>query len=161
MPRACTVCTHEERDAIDAALVGGGLNRAVARQYGLSKDAVARHRDEHLPVALTAAKGAEDAARADDLLAQVRQLQVRAHRILEKAEATGDLRAALGAIREARGNLELLAKLLGELNDQPTVNVMVSPEWVSIRTVVLGALGPFPDARAAVADRLLALGAGK
>jgi transposase-like protein len=157
MPRPCTVCAHSDLDAIDAALVAGGSLRDIARRFGLSKDAVARHRDEHLPAALTEARDAEDAARADDLLAQVRQLQVRAHRILDRAEQTGDLRTALGAIREARGNLELLAKLLGELNDQPTVNVMVSPEWVSIRTVIIAALGPYPEARAAVADRLLAL----
>ena len=98
-------------------------------------------------------------ATADDLLAQVRSLQGRALAILDRAEKAGDLRTALGAIREARGNLELLAKLLGELNDAPQVNILVNPEWVSVRGVLLGALGPYPDARAAVAGALASLGA--
>ena len=38
--------------------------------------------------------------------------------ILVQAEAAGDLRTALGAVREARGNLELLAKMLGLMNDK-------------------------------------------
>ena len=36
--------------------------------------------------------------------------------ILARAERSGDLRTAFSAIREARGNLELLAELLGRLN---------------------------------------------
>jgi hypothetical protein len=68
-----------------------------------------------------------------------------------------DLRTALVAVREARGNLELIGKLLGELDAGPALNVLVAPEWVSIRAGLLAALGPYPEARAAVAQRLLTL----
>ena len=77
-----------------------------------------RHKD-HLNGTLVKAKEAEDVAHADDLLEQVRDLQGKALSVLSKAEKAKDWRAATGAIREARGCLELLAKLLGELNDQP------------------------------------------
>ncbi|MCI0865579.1 MAG: hypothetical protein J4N89_03465, partial [Chloroflexi bacterium] len=50
---------------------------------------------------------------------QVRSLQGKALAILTKAEAAGDLRGALGAIRETRGTLDLLAKLLGMMNNKP------------------------------------------
>jgi hypothetical protein len=89
-------------------------------------------------------------AHADDLLEQVRDLQVRTFAILEAAEASEQHRTALSAIREARGNLELLAKLLGELDDRPTVNVLISPEWLELRTVIVGALEPYSEARGAV-----------
>ena len=48
-----------------------------------------------------------------------RDLQERALAILFKAEETKELNVALRAIREARGNLELLAKLLDELDERP------------------------------------------
>jgi hypothetical protein len=80
----------------------------------------------------------------------VRDLQVRTFAILEAAEASEQHRTALSAIREARGNLELLAKLLGELDDRPTVNVLISPEWLELRTVIVGALEPYSEARGAV-----------
>lgn len=48
-----------------------------------------------------------------------RDLQERALTTLVKAEEAEDLDVALRAIREARGNLELLAKLLDEINERP------------------------------------------
>jgi hypothetical protein len=90
----------------------------------------------------------------------MRDLQRRALDILDKAEADGELRTALSAMREARGNLELLAKLLGELDEPPVTNVLVSSEWVSVRTAMIEALSSHPEARAAVAERLKELEAG-
>ena len=55
---------------------------------------------------------------ADDLLGDVRRLRERAEAILLKAERARDWRAATGAIREARGCVELLLRLLGELSDE-------------------------------------------
>jgi uncharacterized protein YjgD (DUF1641 family) len=100
------------------------------------------------------AQAAEEVAQADTLLEQVGDLQERALDILDKAEEAGELRTALGAIREARGNLELLAKLLGELDERPVTNILVSAEWVSVRTAMMEALDPYPQARVAVAGRL-------
>jgi hypothetical protein len=80
----------------------------------------------------------------------VRDLQAHTLAILEAAEHTHQHRTALSAIREARGNLELLAKLLGELDDRPMVNVLISPEWLELRAVIVGALEPYTDARGAV-----------
>ena len=57
------------------------------------------------------------------MLDQVRSLQGKALAILVQAEAAGDLRTALGAVREARGNLELFAKILGLMNMSHEVDV--------------------------------------
>ena len=154
MPRTCTICTHSELQAINGALVVGEAFRNIAKRYDTSSTALFRHKAEHLPATLVKGREAEEVARADDLLAQVRGLQAKALSILAKAEAAGDLRVALGAIREARGNLELLAKLLGELQDGQTVNVLVAPEWVSIRGSILLALERYPEARLAVVGAL-------
>lgn len=157
MPRPCSVCTHPEHAAIDAALVRGMACRELAALYRVSPDAMERHKAAHLPATLLKAQDAQEAAQADDLLAQVRALQTRALAILDSAEAAGDLRTALGAIREARGTLELLAKLTGDLDERPVVNVLVTPQWAATRMALLAALQPYPDARVAVAGALLVL----
>lgn len=46
--------------------------------------------------------------------------------------------------------LELLARLAGELSDT-TVDVVVSTEWVELRTLVVKTLEPWPEARRALA----------
>ena len=160
MPRSCTICEHPDREAIDRSLVGDSSNLSVSSLFGVSESAVRRHKANHLPAKLVMAQAAEEVAQADDLLQQVRDLQGRAFAILGKAEAAGDLRTALGAIREARGNLELLAKLLGELDERPVVNLDVSPEWLELRTVIVAALEPYSDARGAVLRALDRAGNG-
>lgn len=160
MPRTCTVCTHPDRPAIDAALIANESLRNIAKRHGVSAAALFRHRD-HLAGALVQAKAAEDVSHADDLLAQVRDLQARALTILDTAEGAGDLKVALAAIREARGCIELFGRLAGELSDGATVNVILSPEWTRLRAVIIGALAPYPDARLAVAARLVEAGGGQ
>jgi hypothetical protein len=161
MPRSCTVCEHPDREAIDEALVAGESSAVIAGRYRtIGERAIRRHRTNHLPEKLAKAHEAEEVARADSLLEQVRDLQERALDILDQAEEAGELRTALGAIREARGNLELLAKLLGELSDQPQVNVLVSPEWLELRAVIVTALEPHPQALRAVVGALESGGNG-
>jgi transposase-like protein len=150
MPRVCSICEHSKREAIDRALVGGASNRSVASLYDVSEAAVRRHKGNHLPAKLVMAEKASEVAEADNLLGQVRDLQARTLAILEVAERTHQHRTALSAVREARGNLELLAKLLGELDERPVLNLHVSPEWLELRAVIVGALEPYSEARGAV-----------
>ena len=161
MPRRCTVCDHPERHGIDEALVSGAPYRSVAKRFRLSESAVYRHKTEHLPTHLLKAREVEEAARADDLLEQVRHLQGHVLDILERAEKAGDLRSALAAISQARGNLELLGKLAGELDDRPVVNLNVSPEWLELRAVIVGALESHPQAQGAVLKALESVGNGR
>lgn len=160
MPRTCTICSHDERGAIDRALVQGLAFRHIAAQWDVSTGALQRHKDEHVPVLLTRAKDAEEAADADDLLFQLRGLQATTLSLLTKAERAGKLGTAVMAIREARGNLELLAKLTQQLDERPVINLLVASEWLSLRAALLAALRPYPDARTAVAEELVRLEAG-
>ena len=160
MPRRCTVCGHHKRHSIDEALVRGAPYRSVAKRFELSESAVYRHKTEHLPTHLLKAREVEEAARADDLLEQVRDLQTHALDILERAEKAGDLRTALAAISQARGNLELLGKLAGELDERPVMNLNISPEWLELRAVIVGALEPHPAAHRAVLGTLERAGNG-
>ena len=119
MPRSCPICDHEDLDEIDAALASNERIRTIAERWSVRKTALMRHRNEHLPFSAIEAKEAEEAeedAPAEDLLDQVRDLQERALATLEEAEEAEELNAALRAIREAKGNLELMTKPLNELD---------------------------------------------
>jgi hypothetical protein len=144
------VCDHSERYSIDEALVSGIPYRSVAKRFGLSESAVYRHKTDHLPAHLLKAKEVEEVAKADDLLEQVKYLQGHTLDILGRAEKAGDLRTALAAISQARGNLELLGKLAGELDERPVVNLHLFPEWLELRAVIVEALEPHPAAHRAV-----------
>lgn len=150
----CTVCTSPDRDAIDREIIAGRPYRTIAEHFNLGRMSVARHAGSHLPKTLSRAHEAHEVARADDLLGQVRELQGRALGILRRAERKGDLRSASGAIREARGLIELLGKLAGQLQDGVIVSVVTLPEWVALRGRILGALEPYAEARQAVVQAL-------
>jgi hypothetical protein len=153
MSRTCSICTHPDRVAINAALANQEPFRHIADRYGTSTTALQRHKAEHMSADLARvqqAKQDEDY----DLLTQIRGLRSKAIGILLKAESVGDLRTALLAIREARGCLELLAEMEGELKRQPVVNLQLSAEWIEVRTVLLSVLDAHPEAKADVVAAL-------
>jgi hypothetical protein len=152
----CTVCGHERRPEIDSALIAGASVRDVAGRFALSKTAVQRHLATHL-----AAKTAEaNRVIQRDILSEVEQMIERLDRALDRAEDGGDDRLLVLAIHERRGMVELLAKLLGELDERPEVNLVLAPEWVTFRVTLLKALLPYPEARQAAATALLAVEEG-
>ncbi len=149
MPRKCSVCEHIQVKEIDESLVNGTGLRKIAERFSLSTTAVHRHK-KHLNGTLIKAREVKKITHADSLLEQVKYLQEKSLEILSKAEEIGDYRACTSAINEARKCLELLGKLAGELQDGQTVNVIVSPQWVELRTTIIGALEPHPEAKFAV-----------
>lgn len=155
MPRSCTVCIHPQRANIEEALVGGGPLRDIARHWSVSKDALSRHRAGHLPAALAQAKAAQEAARSDGLLAELDALRMDAKRIQQRAERLDNLTAALAAVREQSRIIELLLRVAGELAESATtVNILVHPEWLALRSLILNALANYPDAKLAVIKAL-------
>lgn len=153
MPRKCPVCVHSERQEIEKALLRGETLQQLT-QYGVSKRSLFNHKHNHITERLKKAQEVKEVARADSLLDQLKQLQQKALELLDKAEAAGDLRTALQGVREAKGCLELLAKLQGELAQEGSINIVLSPSWVSLRTVILRTLEPYPEARLKIAQAL-------
>jgi transposase-like protein len=146
--RVCTVCSHQDRAAIDRALVDGASLRAIAGQYGTNKSALDRHR-KHLAPALTLAKQATVVTEATSLLSRVERIMSRCELIAEAATRERDWLPAIAASRELRGCLELLGKLSGEIQSGTRVAVQIingvpakmvavgSPEWqVSFRDYI-------------------------
>lgn len=160
MSRVCTVCAHPERTEIDRALVAGiDANRRIAARFRVSEQAIRRHKSEHLPIRLVRAQDAAETIEAGDLLSRLRVLNRETADVLRDAKDASDHELRLKAIQRAEKQLELEARLLGELQEH-TVNVLIAPEWLAIRSALLAALSAYPEARVAVADRLAALESG-
>jgi hypothetical protein len=64
------------------------------------------------------ARGVQELGYGNDLLGQLEFLNGKVLKILEDAEASGDRRGALAAIREARSTIELNAKLCGQIREE-------------------------------------------
>jgi hypothetical protein len=158
VPRACSICGHEHRDAMEDAFIAGQAKRRIASQHGVTERAVRYHMREHLPALLALARDAERAARADTLLDRIEALHSRTMAILEAVEGTDEHGTALAAIREARRNLALVGEVTRELDRAGTINVALNPEWLEIRGVIIAALEPRPTARDSVLRALEGVG---
>jgi len=215
VPRACTICTNPDRAQIDKALVAGELSfRNIAERFSVSAASLHRHKAEHLPRRLEAAKSAADAADDLDVMDELRRCFERVNllfdacdrwlrdaddparydigpraeeldvtyeelhgertvrrkatlaELLAKVDSTGTAEAGrtvrmvetkhadprelvLKTAGRLQPQIELLAKLIGELDERP-VNILISPEWLELRSVIVGALAPHEEARGAV-----------
>ena len=157
MGRTCTVCSHKDLDEINRLLLCSDSYRDIARQFGLSKDALARHKESHIPELLSKSsdlKAEVESIQGNQTLAEVRELKVKALDILAEAQEAGDLKTALMGIREARSCLELCMKAEGQIKDGAQIKIINNPEWVELRTVIIQALDDFPQAKEAVVNAI-------
>lgn len=167
MGRSCSVCAHPQAEQIGGALLAGVSYRDIAKQWPvtatrrrLSISALSRHRRDHISPALTTVRAQREQARVTTIADQVRQLVMEAAEVGVPAKKTGNGSLRLAAIREKRAGLELVARIIGELNPEPqklTINVMSLPEFQDAMAVVLDELGGHPALKTAVAARLRAL----
>lgn len=177
MPRPCTICHHDQRVEIEEHLVRGLPYRVVAEKFGTSSSALYRHKNRHLAKHLAKAyeeeqvtraaqlaqqfedRKAKDIGKAIDVAVQLRAINAACLEILQKSRASESHSVSLRAVDRIHRQLELQAKLLGELQEGgPQINVLIAPEWTEVRVNVLQALVPFPEARAAVAKVLQGAG---
>lgn len=115
MAGKCRVCDHSDRAAIDKAIVTRSASlRTIADRYGVSKTALIRHRDSHIPKLVQAAESARATQAVSSgaaLIDELDRLLKKALAILEAAEKAGELKVALQAIREARETIKACADL--------------------------------------------------
>ena len=162
----CRVCGHRERAAVDLALARGVSVTALSRRYRVSTDSIYRHAKAHLPAQLRAALIAGPTIEGIDLdklretesqslLMHLVSLRNRLFASLDTAEEYRDANMVARVTSQIHTNLELMAKLLGDLQTgHVTNNILVTPVYVEMRVALVAALAPYPDARHAVAQVL-------
>lgn len=143
----------------------------LASRFALGKDAILRHARNHLsPVQrasiLAASKPTsidpEELAASEGrgLLASLVVQRGRLQRHAELAAELGDIRGAVSAEGAITANLALVGKLIGMLVQRHDVrhsSVLLSPDYIRLRSVLVQALKPFPQASQAVARALYEL----
>lgn len=97
-----------------------------------------------------------DVHKGDTYLQLIVGLQKKALDALEKQDASSDPKAWALVSREARGYLEILGKGLDRIRDTPPVqvNILVNPEWIELKALIVTTLKPYPEALEALADAL-------
>jgi hypothetical protein len=108
--RPCSLCNNQRRKKIDEAIMSGSSNRSIALQFDSSHTTVQRHRT-HIEAHVAKVLQVREVKQASSLLDQVLSIMSRCERIADEAEREKDWLPALGASRELRGCLELLAKM--------------------------------------------------
>ena len=155
----CIICHRPDREAIDHAIARGASLREVGNRFDIHHTAVFRHKRDHTPNEIATLNGAHKVHDRGTALARLESLYTTAEKLLTKAlKNDTSVNGQVQVVKEVRSCLELIAKLTGELNDRPqTVNLMLAPEWLSVRAALFEALSPHPQALTAVATRLGAL----
>jgi len=72
--------------------------------------------------------------------------------ILTDSLNEGDRRTALLALQTEIKQLELTAKLTGQLNEAPQVNLLMSPEYLELKAIINTTLAPYPEIRQKLGD---------
>jgi hypothetical protein len=109
---------------------------------------------------LVLAQEAEDVREALDVIKQLKAINAASLHILKEAREQGKQGTALAAIDRIHKQIELQAKLLGELDDGPRVNILISTEWLQLRATIITALSRHPQARESVLRAVEGAGSG-
>ena len=156
MAQPCSVCTHADAVLINAALVARQPYRHIAKRFGVSLAALSRHAKNCMPAIIDAGLDAMDererreTAEALDTVRQLRTINSVSLSILSEARDAGEPDTALRAIDRIQKQIELQAKLIGDLQQEGTTSILISAEWLELRAVIVTALEPYSDARGAV-----------
>jgi len=154
MAQLCKVCTHPELESINKAIVAGVSNRVISVQFNISHNSVQRHRTNHLPEHLALSKQAEEITQADGLVGDLQFLRTVALDFLDQAKQANDTRVAAPLITSACRVIETLAEVRGELDRKQTVNILINPEFVAVRTLIMDAVQDCPLCRKRLSEAL-------
>jgi hypothetical protein len=166
--RVCKVCAHERRHQIEIGMVHQVPFRTLGARFGLKPSTLYRHAKLHLPpqtraAILAAQKPSEvdleqlQRNEAEGLLSQLVTQRARLHQQAGLAAELGDVRGAVAVERAIIANLELVGRLLSQFTVHHEVthrSVLVSADYLQLRSALLTALRPHPAAMRDVAAAL-------
>jgi hypothetical protein len=170
-PRS-TICPHADVERIERLLSGGANIRSVAKKFAVPYHSLRRHWTNHVSTEARAKHIAGAELSKDELVEQVadeslgyldhyRIARARIYqglRIADEAKDLGHLDRLTARLHE---NLRDSARLTGDLQrgpllaiNQTTVNFLANPDAARAVARIVGAVAPFPEARAAVVAAL-------
>lgn len=164
----CQVCEHPDRASIELGLANNVPGRVLGKRYGIHHDAVFRHGRNHIPPEVRAklmTRGRMTPLELENLrqtesegvLHHLVAVRARLYSYMDEAEQQTDYKGAATIGNAVLRNLEVTAKLLGDLHTgtvNVTNNLLVMPEFHALRTSIMQALRGHPQARADVVKAL-------
>lgn len=146
MARECTICNHPKRKKIDEMIIQGKRITAIAQQFAISKDAIHRHKKNHvLPpvspetVAVTVLNPVAETIRTqpvingfdiENLFHKMEVMVDRSFQLVDKYEmldkdgkfigTPADVKAKAAAVNSLRGSLEFISKIFGLISQDGT-----------------------------------------
>jgi hypothetical protein len=161
------VINHSDRAAIEYGLARGTPVRQLARKYGLSIDSLYRFRAkmspqlraQHMAKRLKASADLDKlrVEESESILSNLAQQRVRLWGLQDAAIEAGDRREAAYIGDVILRTVKLASAYLGEFSKHEVhtnVNVMISEGYLRLRSRMMQALAPFPEARRAIATTL-------
>jgi hypothetical protein len=169
---ACTICKHPNRALIEATRVSGASLDSIAAKHGISRDALHRHCKNHLsddlraeylaavPLRELAEKAAAEGLTVLEYLSLVRGILTQQ---LQLANSVNDRNGVANISRVLNDTLGKIAAITGEMGSIAArnitinnhVNILQAPEVIDLRSDLMKALQPFPDASRAAAIAFL------
>ncbi len=162
MGRKSKIEAHPQSEEIIKRLASGEEYSEIVRDIpGLTWDDLDYYQKNKLPNIISKSKDLKaladeieqaDVHKGDTYLQLVIGLQKKALDALEQQNAKEDPKSWAMVSREARGYVELMGKALDRIREAPPAQITIvnNPQWVELRTLIITALEPYPDARQAV-----------
>ena len=162
MGRKSKIEAHPQSEEIIRRLASGEEYSEIVRDIPtITWDDLDYYQKKKLPGILSKSKDLKaladeieqaDVHKGDTYLQLVIGLQKKALDALEQQNAKEDPKSWAMVSREARGYVELMGKALDRIMEAPPAQITIinHPEWVELRTLIIGALEPYPEAREAV-----------
>jgi hypothetical protein len=168
----CICCNHPQRPAIDLAIALGVSKRQIGQRHKIDADAGWRHSRAHLTPEIKAALATKVLNREGDMR---RVLLEEGTGIVDALKAvrgplfglflaavdSADAKIAAHLAGRLHESLQLSARVTGDLVPHASVsitNVLLSPDFMRLRTELLRVLSRFPEARDQVARVFRAAG---
>lgn len=170
MSRLPEIANHPDRAQIEIGLANNVAMRTLGKRYGLTQSQLSRYRSDHMPEELIHRLRVRG-NRSDEELAQVREVEskslldhfawqrARLYQVADRAGKIGDDAGETRALAEAGKVSERIGKLLGEMGahtqiNNTQINFTADPRWHAIRTELVRALKPFPEAWSSVTEAI-------
>lgn len=135
MARLCTICSHPQRSAIDKKIAADAPIRTIAKEFGLPKSTLQRHKNECAGLKNPPVEERREPTRGtialalmpsrEELASRYQTLGERIDELIAKAEKTGSLAIAVQGLNSLRQNWDSLSKLAGHVGQGAQVNVGV------------------------------------
>jgi len=120
MAKPCSACKHLDRAAIDSAIVSDEPLADIAKQFGLDRFVITRHR-KHVIELVAKSPKAEVIAAADSIVAQILDLETLMRGVLADAIKDKDKRTMFAAFDRVVNVLKLRSEISGELKQRPSM----------------------------------------